>query len=98
MQQRLNALNCFCKDWCLDLNVLKTKILVFNKAGKLIKDNLYFGNEYLECVQHYRYLGVYFSASGIFNYGQQDIFNKARKASFKVTKLVTSDELSIKTS
>ena len=63
-----------------------------------MKDKLFFGNEYLECVQHYRYLGVYFSSSGLFNYGQQDIFDKARKASFKVTKIITSAEPSIKTS
>ena len=72
LQQRLDGLYRFCKDWCLDLN------LIFNKAGRLLKENLCFGDEYLECLQHYRYLGVYFSVSGIFNYGQQDIFNKAR--------------------
>ena len=98
LQQRLNVLNIFCQEWCLDLNVSKTKILIFNKAGKLIKDNLYFNDECLDCVQHYRYLGVYFSASGIFSYGQNDIFNKARKATFKVTKLITSAEPSVKTS
>ena len=98
LQQRLNGLDQFCKEWCLDLNVSKTKILIFNKGGKLIKNTLYFDKDCLECVQHYRYLGVYFSASGIFNYGQQDIFNKARKASFKLTKLVSSAEPSIKTS
>ena len=98
LQQRLNILNEFCKEWCLDLNVSKTKILIFNKAGKLIKDTLYYSDECLECVQHYRYLGVYFSASGMFNYGQNDIFNKARKATFKVTKLITSAEPSVRTS
>ena len=98
LQQRLDGVYRFCKDWCLDLNVSKTKILIFNKAGRLLKENLCFGDEYLECLRHYRYLGVYFSASGIYNYGQQDIFNKARKASFKLTKLVTSAEPSIKTS
>ena len=41
---------------------------------------------------------MYFSASGIFSYGQNDIFNKARKATFKVTKLITSAEPSVKTS
>ena len=98
LPQRLNALHCFCKEWCLDLNVSKTKILIFNNVGTLIKDNLFFCNENLECVKHYRYLGVYFSASELFDYGQQDIFDKARKASFKVTKIVTSAEPSIKTS
>ena len=37
LHQRLNELNQFCKEWCLDLNVSKTKILIFNKGGKLIK-------------------------------------------------------------
>ena len=100
LQQRFDGLYIFCKDWCLDLNVSKTKFLIFNKAGRLLKENLHvcFVDEYLECLQHYRYLGVYFSASGIFNYVQQDIFNMARKASFKLIKLVTSVEPSIKTS
>ena len=40
----------------------------------------------------------YFSASGVFNYAQQDIFNKARNAYSKVTKIITSAEPSIKTS
>ena len=96
LQQRLGGLYRFYKDWCLDLNVSKTKILIFNKAGRLRKENLWFDDEYLERLQHYRNLGVYFSASGIFNYGQQGIFNKARKASFKLTKLDTSAEPSIK--
>ena len=34
----------------------------------MIKNN-YFGNDLLECVQHYRYLGVYFLASGLFQNG-----------------------------
>ena len=48
----------------------KNKSLTFNKTGKLIQSSFSFGDECLENVQHYRYLGVYFSASGIFNYGE----------------------------
>ena len=55
----------------------------------------YFDDKCLENVRHYRYLGVYFSASGNVNYGQDDIF---KKASFKLTKLITSGEPSIKNS
>lgn len=36
-------------------------------------------------------------ASGTFNYGQNDIFNKARKPTFKVTKIITSAEPSVRT-
>lgn len=98
LQLKLDALKRYCNTWCLEVNISKTKVLVFNKAGKILKDKFYFSEELLESVQHYRYLGIYFSASGVFNYGQKDIFNKSLKASFKLTKLITSAEPSIKTS
>lgn len=98
LQEKLNKLHEFCQDWCLEVNVLKTKVLVFNKSGKLIQDSFVFNDEYLENVKHYRYLGIYFSASGIFNYAQDDIFKKSMKASFKLTQSITSGEPSIKTS
>ena len=43
-------------------------------------------------------MGGYFSASGIFNFAQDDIFKKSSKASFKLIKLIPSSEPSIKTS
>lgn len=91
-------MNKFCQDWCLEVNVLKTKVLIFNKSGKLIQNTFSFGNDVLENVRHYRYLGVYFSASGCFNFGQEDIFKRSMKASFKLTKLTTSGEPSVNTS
>ena len=30
MQEKLDNLSAFCTDWCLDINIKKTKILVFN--------------------------------------------------------------------
>ena len=97
LQKRLDSLGMFCKDWCLDVNICKTKILMFNKTGKLLKNDFIFDNEPLECVKHHRYLGVYFSASGIFNFAQDDIFKKSSKASFKLKNLLSSSEPSIKT-
>ena len=79
LQKRLNSLGMFCKDWCLDVNICKTKILIFNKTGKLLKNDYISDNESLECVKHYRYLGVYFSASGISNFAQDDIFKNLQK-------------------
>ena len=45
----------------------------------------------------FRCLFVYFSANGNFNYGQDGIFKKSMKASFKLTKLIIG-EPSIKAS
>ena len=88
LQEKLNKLHEFCQYWCLEVNVTKTKALAFNKPGKLIQSDFYFDDKCLENVKHYRYLGVYFSASGSFNYGQDDIFKKSTKALFKLTKLI----------
>ena len=98
LQEKLNKLNDFCQDWCLEVNVIKTKVLIFNKLGRLLDSKFYFKETCLENVRHYRYLGVHFSASGIFNFAQDDIFKKSMKASFKLTKLITTGEPSINTS
>jgi hypothetical protein len=38
LQSKLDKLlQSFCMDWCLDVNTAKTKVLVFNKAGCLLK-------------------------------------------------------------
>ena len=42
----------------------------------LLKEKNVFAIEHLDCVQCCRNLGIYFSASGIFNHGQQDILIK----------------------
>jgi hypothetical protein len=33
LQSKIDILNHYCEDWCLNVNTSKTKILVFNKAG-----------------------------------------------------------------
>ena len=47
LQEKLDihVLNTYCKDWCLTVNTNKTKILIFNKAGRLIKHSFRYGNE-----------------------------------------------------
>ena len=86
LHKRLDSLGMFCKDWCLDVNICKTKILVFNRTGKLLKNDFIFDNEPLECVKHYKYLGVYFSASGIFNFAQDDIVKKSSESFIQIDK------------
>ena len=67
LQQKLDLLQTFCEYWCLSINIEKTKILIFNKAGRLINDHQFniFGNA-ISCTNTYKYLGVLFSASGTF--------------------------------
>jgi hypothetical protein len=64
LQAKLDILDSYCNDWCLTVNPTKTKILVFNKAGRHLRHKFKYKACELECVQHCKYLGVYFSASG----------------------------------
>ena len=59
LQEKLKKLEACCADWYLNVNIDKTKIMIFNKAGRVIKSNFIFPNRTIECVS-YRYLGVHF--------------------------------------
>jgi hypothetical protein len=37
LQAKLDILDSYCNDWCLTVNPTKTKILVFNKAGRHLR-------------------------------------------------------------
>jgi hypothetical protein len=48
LQRKLDKLNDYCKDWCLNTNTSKTKIMVFNKAGRHLKLDFKFNDVKLE--------------------------------------------------
>ena len=84
LQEKLNRLEDYCKDWCLSVNTSKTKIMIFNKAGKLIPHQFIYDGKPLECVKSYKYLGIHFCASGSFALAQSELYKKALKALFKL--------------
>jgi hypothetical protein len=40
LQQKLDLLNKYCQELCLEIDVNKTKIIIFNKRGQLIKEKI----------------------------------------------------------
>ena len=86
LQQELYILVQYCIDWCLSINTFKTKIIIFNKAGRLCKSKFYLADVELECVQEYKYLGVTFCPSGSFSFAQKLLYQKALKSFFKLRK------------
>ena len=86
LQSKLDKLNMYCKKWCLNINTKKTKVLIFNKAGRHIKQNFTFNDVAIDCVQNYKYLGITFCASGSFALAQRELYNKALKAYHKLRK------------
>ena len=97
LQSKLDKLNVYCKDWCLDINVKKTKIIVFNKSGKQFNYLFKFHNKILECVPHYKYLGLHFSSSGSFSYAKSELYKKGLRAYYKLCKGILHLQPSVKT-
>ena len=66
LQTALDAVFSFCKLWYLELNISKTKVIIFSK-GKVRKHIKFaFDGTELEVVDQYTYLGVTFNYNNTF--------------------------------
>ena len=83
LQDKIELLEKYCRDWGLKLNLKKTKILIFNKQGTVVKRHkCYFQVKEIEIFNQYTYLGFTFIPSGVMK-----LINKARKAWFSIHKM-----------
>ena len=87
LQKALDILENYCIRWKLTVNVIKTKIVIFRKGGRLplnIKFT-YTGVE-IEIVNKYSYLGVLFTSGGLCFKTQKTLAGQALKAIFTLNK------------
>ena len=57
----------YCDKWNLTVNLDKTKIMIFNKAGrKLTRESFLYKNNRIDLGMEYKYLVIIFKTSGIF--------------------------------
>jgi hypothetical protein len=91
----LDKLNGYCIKWSLTVNIAKTKIIVFNKSGKVLKDTIYYDNDVLVNSNQHKYLGVICNPSGSFSSAIDHLCRKARKAIFRIRKKKYSDKMNI---
>jgi len=83
LQNSLDKLKLYCEKWHLTVNTEKTKVLIFNKNGRLLKNHIFkFGEEIVEIVKNYCYLGIIFCVSGSFKQAVHSLLDKAMKAFF----------------
>ena len=61
LQQCLNRLEKYCQTLGLTVNMLKTKVMVFNKCGKLVIYYFIYRGSPLEVASEYLYLGILFT-------------------------------------
>ena len=78
----------YCKDNELTINTDKTKCMIFNKTGRLIRKKFSLNNSNIETVRSYKYLGFIITPSGEINTGLNDLRDRAMKAFFKLKTLM----------
>ena len=83
LQKSLDEYAKYCRDWKLDINVDKTKILCF---GRKHKNVFTINNEVIENVDVFKYLGVLFSKNGRFEKAKIENINKARRGMYSLRK------------
>ena len=98
LQHCLNQLNGYCEIWKLNINTDKTKIIVFNKTGKINNDETFIiNNKEIEVVKEMKYLGIVFNNNGSFKSAIANLKGKAIKALFKLFKSFSNTTPDIKT-
>ena len=80
LQSLLNNLNTYCADNVLTVNLDKSKCMLFNKTGRLMRNPFYLGVVKLENVRSYKYLGLILTPSGDIKSALDDLRSRGLKA------------------
>ena len=98
LQTGLDKLHDFAFKKHLSVSIDKSKTMIFNKTGKLIKRVFNIGGEHLESVQTFSYLGYEISASGSNSFAIKNLYDKASKAIQFIFKTIARFNIPVKTS
>jgi exonuclease III len=98
LQSQLDALLAYSRRWGLSVNVDKSKILIFRNGGKLHDSELFmYGEECLEIVDSFNYLGMLFNFNNKFRVAESHIADQGRKAMFALKRNSKSLSLNVET-
>ena len=90
LQKCISKLEQYCTKWKLEVNLKKTKIMIFNRQGSLIKKHkFYYKNNTIENTREYKYLGFTFTCSGSDNVGINILLNRAKKAWYSIQEIMS---------
>ena len=73
LQNMLNALNNYTSKNGMTLNIEKTKVMIFNKSGRHMRRQFYFGENKIETRRQYKYLGFMMTPLGETTTGLKDL-------------------------
>ena len=84
LQNCLNVLSSYCNSWMLRINPKKTKIMIFQRCTRKCEHDFRIGNEVIDVVQNYTYLGTRITSSGNFTLALEHLRPKALHALFSL--------------
>ena len=97
LQKQIDKVGEYCEKWKLDINIKKTKVMVFNRGNKLLKSEIRYGNAVIENVKVFKYLGFSISAKNCsFAPTIDDLAIKANRAVFALNNKIKISKLPIK--
>ena len=80
LQRKLKALESFCQKWGMEVNLAKTKIIVFRNGGKLSsKEKFLYNGKTIDIVTHYKYLGIVFNLRLTWGHAIKELAGKVNK-------------------
>ena len=93
----MNCMHDFCKEWGIEINADKTKLIKFNsKYDSTSSARFKIGNHTLEEVESYCYLGMDIHKSGSFAPARATLKNKAMRALYSLKGTVNKSKLSFR--
>lgn len=79
LQCMLYKLTEYCNEKKLIINTKKTKILMFSKGSRMSNTELKIGDEVIEEVKTFKYLGIVFQQNGLFTAHKKETVDKANE-------------------
>ena len=93
LQNSIDKIGIFYSSLGLEISFSKTKIMVFNKSGKLLKGYKFLLNGIeLEITNEYQYLGIKFTPSGSMTLATDELCAKARRTWFSISNLLYTNK------
>ena len=98
LQRALNNLYAYLGRKCLAISIKKSKTMILNTSGKMIRKYFYIDSKPLEPVQSFCYLGFDIKASGTVKHAMNILCEKANKAMRPLYRTIACFNLPVKTS
>ena len=95
MQQALDIFESYCENWRLQVNVAKTKVMIFWKRKTAQDTKFILHGQTLDIIDTYSYLGIIFKYNGTFFETREKLVEQANKALNCIYKLVRNESIPI---